>query len=620
MGDAVEPDRSPAIADHALISNCQGSALVALDGTIDWACLPRFDSPAVLASLLDAEAGHWSLRPSEEGTVSRRYLGETMVVCTEWRTPSGRIEVWDLLPLGEHERGHHIGQHAPAGIIRVVVGLEGSVTVTTNLAIRPEYGLVRPQLMATGDDGVLARSGATAALLSGRAGWEIDPEAATVGSTVRIDAGQRLAFGLRLHDPWGEPPDPWSQAELLQHADDTIAAWESWSELHQSYDGPYADLVSHSGRVLQALTYAPSGAVIAAPTTSLPEALGGSRNWDYRYAWVRDASLTLEALWVAAFPDEAEHFFRFFATAAGTHMTDGDPLPIMYGVGGERHLPEAELDHLAGYRGSRPVRIGNGAWDQVQLDVYGELLGAACQLIDQLDELDDATARFLCDLADAAVDRWREPDQGIWEIRGEARHFTYSKLMCWVAADRACQLAGRIGASDEQVERWEAARHEICAEIADRAWSESLGAFAQSFDSDEPDASVLMMAIVGFLPADHPRMRSTIETIAEQLTDEQGFVYRYRSDDQMDGEEGTFALCTFWLAHCWALLGDVERARELCDRMVSCANDVGLFSEEIDPDTGELLGNFPQAFTHIGLVNAAWAIHVAERNDQPHTV
>jgi GH15 family glucan-1,4-alpha-glucosidase len=405
MVDAVEPDRSPAIADHALISNCQGSALVAIDGTIDWACLPRFDSPAVLASLLDADAGHWSLGPAEGGTASRRYLGKTMVVCTEWLTDAGRIEIWDLLPLGEHERGHHIGLHAPAGVIRVVVGLEGSVTVTTDLALRPEYGLVRPQLTASGDDGVIARGGATAALVSGPTGWEIDAEAATVRSTVSVDAGQRLAFGLRLHDPWSEPPDRWYQADLLQRADDTIAAWESWSELHQSYDGPYADLVSHSGRVLQALTYAPSGAVIAAPTTSLPEALGGSRNWDYRYAWVRDASLTLEALWVAACPDEAEHFFRFFATAAGTRMTDGAPLPIMYGVGGERHLPETELDHLAGYCGSRPVRIGNGAWDQAQLDVYGELLGAACQLIDQLDELDDATARFLCDLADAAVDR-----------------------------------------------------------------------------------------------------------------------------------------------------------------------------------------------------------------------
>jgi GH15 family glucan-1,4-alpha-glucosidase len=619
VGDVVERVRPPAIADHALISNCQGSALVARDGTIDWACLPRFDSPAVLASLLDAEAGHWSLRPSDDGTVSRRYLAETMAVCTEWRTPSGRIEVWDLLPLGEHERGHHIGQHAPAGIIRVVIGKEGSVSIGTELALRPEYGLVRPQLVERGG-GVLARGGATAAVVSGPGGWEIDTEAATVRSTVTLAAGQRLGFGLRLHDPWSEPPDPWSQDELLQHADDTIAAWESWSELHQSYDGPYAELVSHSGRVLQALTYAPSGAVIAAPTTSLPESLGGSRNWDYRYAWVRDASLTLEALWVAACPDEAEHFFRFFATAAGTRMTDGDPLPIMFGVGGERHLPEAELGHLAGYRDSRPVRVGNGAWDQVQLDVYGELLGAACQLIEQLGELDDITARFLCDLADAAVDRWREPDQGIWEIRGEPRHFTYSKLMCWVAADRACRLADRLGARDEQVERWDAARHEIRVEITSRAWSESLDAFVQSFDSDELDASVLMMAIVGFLPADDPRMRSTIETIAAQLTDDEGFVYRYRSDDQLDGEEGTFALCTFWLAHCWALLGDVERARELCDRMVACANDVGLFSEEIDPKTGELLGNFPQAFTHIGLVNAAWAIHVAERDDQPHTV
>lgn len=620
MRHAIPPaGRSAPIEDHALISNCQGSALVTLDGTIDWACLPRFDSPAIFASILDADAGHWSLAPAGGGAASRRYHGETMVVCTQWRTGTGRVEVWDLCPLGEDERGHRIGQRAPAGIIPVVTGLEGKVTIDTELALRPEYGLVHPQLLHR-PDGALVRGGATAVVVSAPQPWEIDPETATMHATVEITEGARIGFGLRLHDPWTEPPRPWSQDELLRHAGDTLRAWASWSQLHQSYDGPYRELVSHSGRVLQALTYAPSGAVVAAPTTSLPETLGGTRNWDYRYAWVRDASLTLEALWVAACPDEAEHFFGFFATAAGTRLRSGEALPIMYGVGGERHLPETELDHLAGYRGSRPVRVGNGAWDQVQLDVYGELLGAACQLIDQLDDLDESTARFLCDLADAAVDRWQEPDQGIWEMRGEPRHFTYSKLMCWVAADRACSLAAKIGASDTQLERWEKAREEIRDEIAERAWNDSRGAFVQSFDSDELDASVLMMAIVGFLPADDPRMRSTIEAIAGQLTDEQGFVYRYRGHDDLDGDEGTFAICTFWLAHCWARLGDTGRARELCDRMLSCANDVGLFSEEIDPESGELLGNFPQAFTHVGFVNAAWAIQVAERDGAAHTV
>lgn len=620
MGSPSREHAPPAtIEDHALISNCQGAALVTLDGTIDWACLPRFDSPAIFASILDPEAGHWSLAPSGGGTASRRYVGQTMVLCTEWDCDTGRVSVWDLLPLGEDERGHHIGQHAAAGIIRVVHGLEGTVTIHTELALRPEYGLVRPQLIHA-EDAISARGGATAAVASAPHGWGIDTQTPTMHATVDIHEGQRVVFGLVLHDVWAAQPRPWSQSELLRRADDTVAAWESWSRLHQSYEGPYAELVSHSGRVLQALTYAPSGAVIAAPTTSLPETIGGTRNWDYRLAWVRDASLTLEALWVAACPDEADHFFRFFATAAGSRLTNGDPLPIMYGIGGERHLPESELDHLAGYRGSRPVRVGNGAWNQVQLDVYGELLGAAWQLIEQLGDLDDGTAQFLCDLADAAVDRWQEPDQGIWEIRGEPRHFTYSKLMCWLAADRAGKLASRIGASHAQIERWKTASEDIRHEIIGRSWSEPRGAFAQSFDSDELDASVLMMAIVGFLPADDPRMRSTIESIAEQLTDEQGFVYRYRSDDELDGEEGTFALCTFWLAHCWALLGEVGRARELCDRMVACANDVGLFSEEIDPGTGALLGNFPQAFTHIGLINAAWAIHVAERDHQPHTV
>lgn len=620
MTSSTSPSgRSAAIEDHALISNCHGSALVTLDGTIDWACLPRFDSPAIFASILDADAGHWSLAPSGGGTASRHYRGDTMVLCTEWRTETGRVEVLDLCPLGEDERGHHIGRHAPAGIIRVVTGLEGTVALDTELALRPEYGLVHPHLIER-PDAIVAQGGATAAVVTAPDGWTMDRESATLHATVEITSGERFAFGLFLHDPWTEPPTSRSQDDLLRHADDTVAAWTSWSELHQSYDGPYAELVSHSGRVLQALTYAPSGAVVAAPTTSLPESLGGSRNWDYRYAWVRDASLTLEALWVAACPDEAEHFFRFFAAAAGTRLTSGDPLPIMYGVGGERHLPEAELDHLAGYHRSRPVRVGNGAWDQVQLDVYGELLGAACRLTSQLDELDENTARFLGDLADAAAHRWTERDQGIWEIRGEPRHFTYSKLMCWVAADRACSLGAKIGATDAQLERWTEAREDIREEITARAWNDSLGAFVQSFDIDELDASVLMMAIVGFLPADDPRMRSTIEVIADQLTDERGFVFRYRGDDDLDGDEGTFAICTFWLAHCWALLGETERARELCDRMVSCANDVGLFSEEIGSTTGEQLGNFPQAFTHVGLVNAAWAIEVAERTGRAHQV
>jgi len=556
-------DTRAGIGDHGLLANGHGAALVTRDGTIDWACLPRFDSPAVFAELLGQGAGHWSLRPCDQGaTATRRYLD----------------------------------------------GRSGAMAFRTELALRPEFGLVTPRHHRR-QGGLLARGGATAFTVDSAVDLGLGT---TPSATFTVEAGDRLAFDVRLCDPWTDPPAPRTQEDLAAIADDTAAAWRSWSGLHQSYDGAYHELVRHSGRVLQALTYAPSGAIVAAPTTSLPEVAGGSRNWDYRFSWVRDASLTMEALWVAACPDEAEDFFAFFATAAGTDLRDGRPLPIMYGIGGERHLPEVELDHLGGFADSRPVRVGNGAWDQVQLDVYGELLGAACRLADQLGGFSADTAAFLVELADAAAAHWTDADQGIWEVRGGPRHFTYSKLMCWVALDRAVALADRIGGED-RVEAWEATRDEIHRTIIDRCWSPSAEAYAQSYDSDLLDASVLMMLIVGFLAPDDPRARSTVEAIADHLTDPHGFVFRYLDDDGMEGEEGTFAICTFWLSHCWALLGEVDRARALFDRLTACANDLGLLAEEIDPATGDMLGNFPQAFTHIGLVNAAWAIHQAEQ-------
>jgi GH15 family glucan-1,4-alpha-glucosidase len=398
--------------------------------------------------------------------------------------------------------------------------------------------------------------------------------------------------------------------------DDTIEGWRSWSRMHQRYDGPWAQMVSHSGRVLQALTFYPTGAIVAAPTTSLPQTVGGVRNWDYRFTWVRDASFTLEALWVAACPDEASRFFQFIASAALTQIRRGADLQIMFGIGGEHDLTEREVPHLAGWRDSKPVRIGNGAWNQRQLDVYGELMNAVHLLQAQLENLDETTREFLCDVVDAAASRWPEKDQGIWEIRGEPRHFVYSKLMCWVALDRGLQLADMLRAGD-RVERWQTVRQEIRNAILQQGWSDQAGAFAQAFGSDDLDASALMLLIVGFLPADDPRMRATIEAVDARLTDQHGLVYRYLADDGLPGEEGTFILCTFWLAQAWAMVGDMARARETFSRAAAFANDVGLLAEEVDPLTRELRGNFPQAFSHIGLINAAWAITRAEASLHP---
>jgi len=431
--------------------------------------------------------------------------------------------------------------------------------------------------------------------------------------------GESATFTLDHRMSWEEPARIWPEDEASKVLSGTVDAWRTWSSVHQAYEGPWADLVYHSGRVLQALTYQPTGAIVAAPTASLPEGVGGERNWDYRYAWVRDASFTLDALWVAACPDEAHKFFSWMGGAVASQIGHGRDLQIMFGVGGEHDLSERILPHLSGWRGSKPVRVGNGAWNQRQLDVYGELLDAAFRLRDQLTDIDDASMAFLVQVADAAATRWQDKDQGIWEIRGEPRDFLYSKLMCWVALDRAIQLAPLIRGED-RVEDWSRTREEIRTAILDRGWSDEAGAFTQSFGSADLDASNLMMALVGFLPADDPRMLATIEAIERDLTDPRGLVFRYRTESGVDGlkgTEGTFLLCTFWLAEALARAGRVERARDVCERAIAFTNDVGLLSEEVGEESGELLGNFPQAFSHIGLINAAWAISQAERGERP---
>lgn len=596
------------IADYALLSDCRSAALVSRAGSLDWLCWPRFDSPSSFARLLDERAGHWSIKPLGESTATRRYLDQTLVLETTFETKGGRAVLVDALAMGPNERGHQLGAESPRIVLRQVICVEGEVEMELEYAPRPEYGLVEP-LLVLAKTGVAGRGGPDVFFLS--APIELVVEGPTARGRFTLKKGRSAAYALQHRSSWEPAPEALSQKEIVRRLEDTVAAWRSWSKEHQRYQGPWADLVHQSGRVLYALTFFPTGAIVAAPTTSLPETVGGARNWDYRFTWVRDASFTLEALWVAACPDDGIKFFNFLAGAALSQIRGGVDLQIMFGIGGEHDLTERELRHLTGWRGSRPVRIGNGAWNQRQLDVYGELLGAVYRLKDQLGELEVSTLEFLAGVADAAAERWKEKDQGIWEVRGPPRDFVHSKLMCWVALDRAIALAKELKAGD-RVTRWMQTRDEIRSAILERGFSERARAFTQSFGSDELDASNLMMPIVGFLPATDERMLATVHAIAERLTDQHGLVYRYRSQDGLPGAEGTFLLCTFWLAQAQALAGELERARETFSRAAAFANDVGLLSEEVDPATRELLGNFPQAFSHIGLINAAWAIAQAE--------
>ncbi len=600
------------IADHALLSDRHSSALVDTSGSVEWLSFPRFDSPSVFGRLLGMEAGHWQVRPAGDWTSNRRYVERSLVLETTFTTASGTVVVTDLLALGEDNGGHRLGTDVPHLLVRRVVCTQGTVEIEVDYRPRPEYGLVVP-LLAAVEGGVTARGGAEWLVLTSPVALELAGGTGT--GSLRLAEGDTLHLALHRSTLEETAARVWTQSELTEVVDRTIEAWQSWSDLHQSYDGPWADLVQLSGRVLQGLSFQPSGAVIAAATTSLPEGIGGERNWDYRYSWVRDSSFAMEALWVAACPDEADDFFAFMTTAAASGVGPGKALQIMFGVGGEHDLTERELPHLEGWRDSSPVRVGNGAWDQAQIDVYGELLGAAHRLADQLSDLDDQTKAFLAACADAAAERWVEEDQGIWEVRGDPQHFLYSKVMCWVALDRAISLADHIDAT-HRVKDWTRVRDQIHEMVVRDGWSDEAKAFTQYVGSDALDASNLMMAIVGFLPADDPRMLATIDATEERLTDDRGLVYRYRTEGGVDGlagEEGTFLLCTFWLAQAFALSGQVERAEAVFERAIAFVNDVGLLAEEVDPETGELLGNFPQAFSHIGLVNAAWAISEARR-------
>ncbi len=581
------------IEDYALIGDLQTAALVNRSGSIDWCCFPRFDSGACFAALLgDANNGRWLVAPKTKvERTARRYRSDTLILESVFTTAEGTVRAIDFMP----PRGT-----AP-DIVRIVEGLDGRVPMRSELVIRFDYGKTVPWVRRV-DSARVAVAGPDA--LCFRTEVDVHGEDMRTVAEFEIEAGERIPFVLTWFPSHEDVPEAVDAERALTESEDY---WLDWAgKCRHSSD--YHEALHHSLLVLKALTYAPTGGIVAAPTTSLPENIGGVRNWDYRFCWLRDATLTLLAMLHAGYKDEAEAWRSWLLRAVA-----GDPadLQIMYGLAGERRLEELELDWLPGFADSKPVRIGNAASKQLQLDVYGEMLDALYQSrVDGLPPDDNAWA-VIRKLLEWLEEGWRLEDSGIWEVRGPARHFTHSKVMAWVAFDRAVRFHEEF---DRQgpVDRWRALRDEIHAQVLEHGWSEEKQSFTQSFGSDELDASLLLLPLVGFLPPDDERIVSTVAAIRRELTDD-GLVLRYRvgehaADDGLPGDEGVFLPCSFWLAQVLALQGRHEEARELFERLLDLRNDVGLLSEEYDPRAGRQLGNFPQAFTHLALVDAAIAL------------
>jgi GH15 family glucan-1,4-alpha-glucosidase len=583
----------PPIEDHALIGDTETAALVCRDGTIDWYCVPRFDSPAVFAALLGGDgAGRWALGPTAEVVrTDRRYRDGTLVLETDLHTADGAIRIVDLMPPTAAAESGDVHD-----LVRVVEGLDGEVEVHTELTMRFDYGSVVPWVVSE-DDHLHAVAGPDALDL-----WtdvELAGEGMSTAGTFTVAAGERVSFVLNWHPSHLPGPAP---VDVDEAVDATERWWRDWAEGH-SYDGGWDEAVDRSLITLKALTYAPTGGIVAAPTTSLPEWIGGGRNWDYRYVWLRDATLMLTALLHGGYRDEAIAWRDWLLRAVAGSPADAQ---IMYGLAGERRLTEIELDWLSGYEGSRPVRVGNHASEQTQLDVYGEVIDALHHAREQGIAPDDDAWDLQRVWLEHLEERWSEPDHGMWEIRGDPRHFTHSKVMCWVAYDRSVQAVERYGL-DGDVERWRELRDRIHADVLERAWSPERDSFTQSYDDDRLDASLLLLPQLGFLPPADPRIVATVERIDDELTEDGCFVARYETDgsDGLDDPEGAFLLCGFWMVEALAMVGRLDEARERFERLLALRNDVGLLAEEYDPGAGRMLGNFPQAFSHIGLVNAA---------------
>jgi GH15 family glucan-1,4-alpha-glucosidase len=584
------------IEDYAMVGDLQTAAIVAADGSVDWLCFPRFDSPACFAALLgDDSNGRWRIAPTSGGrSTRRRYRGHTLILETEWETEEGTVRVIDCMP----PRG------VAPDLVRVVEGLSGKVELTSELKIRFDYGHLAPWVTVEGRE-VRAVAGPDSLWL--RASASHEEKEGGILSRVTVSEGERIPFVLTWAPSYGERP---VAIDGLQAVDDTERFWLDWAD-DITYEGRFQDAVYRSLVTLKGLTYEPSGGIVAAATTSLPETLGGSRNWDYRYCWLRDSAFTLSALVGAGLLDEARAWQRWVLRAVA-----GDPedAQIMYGIDGTRRLPEYEIPWLPGYEGASPVRVGNDAAGQVQGDVPGEVLaaahgGRAAGIIPM--ERGWELQRWLAGRLEEA---WKRPDNGIWESRGERQHFVYSKVMCWVAFDSLVKGVERFGL-EGPVDRWRAVRDEIYDDVLEKGYDTGRGTFTQAYGSTALDACALLIPRVGFLPYDDERIISTVETVQNELT-EDGLVLRYRtdqSDDGLSGHEGSFLICSFWLVDALWSIGHQREAEELFGRLLALRNDVGLLSEEYDTRAQRLVGNFPQAFTHLALVNCA--LRLSDKKD-----
>jgi GH15 family glucan-1,4-alpha-glucosidase len=582
------------LAAYGLIADGHTAALVSDAGSIDWCCLPRLDSSSCFAALLDAErGGACAIAPAGPFTASRAYEPDTLVLVTTFRTDAGTVRVTDAFLLDGDQRE----------LLRVVEGEIGAVELDVRVAPRFDYGAVRPWIRRAGERHWCAIGGDDALSIGGDVELERDAEH-ELSARVTVREGERARLWLGYAAPQTvdrDAPPPPGAAELDDRLEATRRSWRAWSE--QGHVSDAAGGVLRSALALKALAYPPTGAIAAAATTSLPEAIGGTRNWDYRYSWIRDSSYAARSLAEVGFEAEADAFRRFVQRSAAGHASE---LQVLFGVGGERRLAEQELE-LAGYRGSRPVRTGNGAAGQLQLDAYGEIVGLTWRWHQRGHSPDDDFWRFLATVIDTAAERWPEPDAGLWEWRGDPLHFVHSKALCWGALDRGIRLADECGRR-APVERWARARAEVAAAIESEGYDGERGVYRQAFGRDELDGALLLLPVCGYLAWDDPRMVRTTDAVRSELDAGNGLLYRYRRDDGLDGDEGAFLACSFWLAECLARQGRAAEARAAFDATAATANDLGLFSEEWDPVAGEMLGNLPQALTHLAHIAAAVAL------------